>query len=827
MNRRTVGASVLALLLATVTLAPSVLAQDAEDTFGTIVSVGDGDFAPILDEALHIDYVEDDVDDTSSSNGIGIVRFDAGGDGTNDAFAIDVDASNDFSADDIIIAASGFSNADPGDRVRSSHTFFGEGSAEPAHTVYADVDGDGRYSEGDYVFFTSDTAVGEDDLSKVGLSSTSTSSSSFTIRMTDTDFADAGTAAKSGDDDFDEWRNSISLDADGDDASDEFTFGYFAFYDSEGDDEFNGDQDLAYLLLIDHVDGGGTDGAPDSSDTDGSRDIGPVTMFAVRLWGVAGAFGSQVLPTDSDFVPEITYEDTIDDIGVVHYDGGTNSSSDDDIVALNLDGTDDLDASDLILGAGPDAGADAGARISGTSGLSGNGGASQTAYVAYADVDGSGHWNAGDYLYLTSTSTSGSLTATTNSGSSFTVRLTETDGGAAGTFVFSGDADLSEWDGDVSRDLSWGSDAASFAFYDHDGDGSFDGGMEMAYIIPDDTLLSTDVPHLYSVRLWGVLGDFGTTVGPEDPDGLPVLTTLDEVDTVKVIRYDEGTSEVDDDVFVIDSDSDDTISAGDCIVYSGGTDGTQAGQYVDTTHTGIIDNGDTEDALLAYGDVDSDSRFSQGDWVYLIRDDSDDEISGTTATDWSIRLSPVSAPSHAGGSWSYDTGTLVKSSDDDRVGWGSSTGTDFGIGDPTYRYYDVDDDGSLADDQDLLYAETRDDDDEGFAVSLGAVRLCGPHGFEYDGPDITEPTDDEDGDDGDDGNATDGDDGNATDGEDGTDGSVDPTTPPGPGGEDIGDGADGDDGNETGDDEDTPGVALPLLALAMLGAALAVRRRRT
>ncbi|MEK6986093.1 MAG: hypothetical protein AABX89_06910 [Candidatus Thermoplasmatota archaeon] len=101
-----------------------------------------------------------------------------------------------------------------------------------------------------------------------------------------------------------------------------------------------------------------------------------------------------------------------------------------------------------------------------------NGAAAET--VLYTDLNSNGRYDGGDGLYLTS----GPGFPTSQTSGTWTVRLTATGGFAAGTLVFSGDADHQAY-GAYPTTL-----AASLTWVDNDGTGATFTPPDPAYLVP-------------------------------------------------------------------------------------------------------------------------------------------------------------------------------------------------------------------------------------------------------------------------------------------------------------------------------------------------------
>lgn len=430
--------------------------------FGGQVRFGDFDFAPSLSTSPFDLVRHDGADDTTFADDLIALRPGAGG-GTG------------LREGDVVLT-SGSGGKDALDRLGAGDAeLLGRGTAAIAGVetgfVYADVDSNGRYTRGDYVYLVGDdsgyaprteldaTVVGEDAY--------------FALRLTATSGGAAGTLVAAGDKDL-----ADHGEPDGVAAMDRSSLAYF---DADLDGSL-GDGDRAYFS--------------------GGR--GLLDLYALRLHGDLGGYGAQVVFGDPDLVPQVIVHGTI---AIVRYLGTDADSASDDVIVLDADADGGaIEAGDLVLTA-----SGRGTHVASGSSLVGKGSNDGTVGLVYVDRDGDGRYGAGDWVYLRESTGAGSLVAT--EGSLFTLRLTATDGGAAGTFV-EGAKEFTEADEDLK---DWNVHSAALNSFSDVGilDADRDGGVS-----PGDRVYFTEGIRLVDLHAVRLVGGFEARAAPA-PTGPP------------------------------------------------------------------------------------------------------------------------------------------------------------------------------------------------------------------------------------------------------------------------------------------------------------------
>lgn len=615
------GAALLAVVLL-VASAPAAQAQAEE--FGSQVRFPHNDFVPTYETVTPLDasyrylYVE------AGEVGVG-----------GDRLYLNVDGDpvgNGVEVNDVRLTP--HLNRTAGTLVAANDTTERSAAVAPSVAVvgafYADRDGNGRYTAGDRVYLTGSADVRD------GIGAT-TGSTHWTLRLTPTTGAAAGTFVLPGDPDLSETR-ILPFQVDGEldggtPEAPELSWGLFNADRDRGDAlEMMSPGDRLYL----EVDATPAPTASASATAPGGR----VSLHSIRL-GEDG-FGTQVRFGDPDFVPTLLatpYE-------VVRYEGADATNFTDDTIALKVrpDRGPGLQAGDMVLttGAGRNAtdllGPDDPDLGQGTAAISGI-----EVGLVYADVDKNGHYTRGDYVYLVGDDAGYAwrtdLDATElGEENHFALRLTDTSGGTAGTFVAEGDQDLTDHG---AADAVAAMDRASFAFFDADRDGLYGDG-DRAYLSGGGGLLD-----LYALRLHTDLGGYGSQVVFGDVDYVPQVIVHG---TIAIIRYHGTETAVGDDVIVLDADGDGGAIEANDLVLSGPARGTHV-----AAGSGLIGKGNDDSTVsLVYVDRNGDGRYGAGDWVYLRESMAAGSIVASDTSRFTLRLTDT-----VGG----EAGTFVKAGD--------------------------------------------------------------------------------------------------------------------------------------------------------------------
>jgi hypothetical protein len=194
-TKPTVWGKAVAFVLATAWLVPGVAAQQE---FGTVVRVGDSDYAPITKAAsIAVSVNEADLDNPGVARD-NCLLLDTGP--LNGGAFADGAHFGDLRLTSCMGRAPGTSLGD-GDPVERSIAYT---NVPDANTQYADLNGNGKYDRGEYVYLTTSPA---------GSLATTGATGTWTIRLTSTPDKAAGSFAFNGDSDFNAWKASTKSQA--------------------------------------------------------------------------------------------------------------------------------------------------------------------------------------------------------------------------------------------------------------------------------------------------------------------------------------------------------------------------------------------------------------------------------------------------------------------------------------------------------------------------------------------------------------------------------------------------------------------------------------
>jgi PKD domain len=203
----------------------------------------------------------------------------------------------------------------------------------------------------------------------------------------------------------------------------------------------------------------------------------------------------------------------VDSLRMIRYSAGTSSVSGDDVFILDADDSGEVNAGDVIVASGDDRW-EAGTYIVESSQFTTllEKDDDFEVNVVYADVDEDGEYSDGDWVFLSSEPDE--LPSSSSGFTEYSIRLTDTDEGDAGTALRTTDDDRQTWEDTVDNDLGEGTGDASFTWED-DGDGDFEEG-EDAYIAPGPLDEGDSIPSL-AINLM----DFGASTPDDDPTEEP------------------------------------------------------------------------------------------------------------------------------------------------------------------------------------------------------------------------------------------------------------------------------------------------------------------
>ncbi|MBI2077297.1 MAG: hypothetical protein HYT80_02845 [Euryarchaeota archaeon] len=416
--------------------------------FGTQVKYGESDF-----------IVKKDGVSQGTTSTVAVIGVDFGGGGTVDQFAFYADqtattGSQTVAKNDIRLTKGPAAQA-PGTLVLTTETqeSGAAGTATAASCWFADLDTNGVYNPGDYVYLSSATS---------GTMVATTSLTAFTIRLTMADTFQPGTLVKTTDADFTTWKSS---------ATDPTETGGFA--------------DCGWVLFNRDLSTGGT--ATDlGAFTPGDRiyfegstagittttNGGLIALGSVRIYADTGQFGSVAGLGASDFIPTMKLP-AGSDFEMIRYDGGTTDSITDDTFVVDVDSgacssTTCIEKDDIVLATEGFGGKKVGDLIKTDDvTLIGKGAEVTGEQFVYADVNHNGRYDGGDWVYLSNSASA--IVATTNTAGTYSLRLTDTENGKykAGSMVKSGDSDLIAWGSSVAQVVAAGG-ANVFSYFDAD-----------------------------------------------------------------------------------------------------------------------------------------------------------------------------------------------------------------------------------------------------------------------------------------------------------------------------------------------------------------------
>jgi hypothetical protein len=739
------------MFLAVFAFAPLGNAQNAGSMYGTQVLTTSGEFRPDLDAGTPLD------------GDMTIFRADADDDSTfaDDVIVLDTDNDGDVSQYDIILTSDGFDDTASGDLVESSNIdLLNLDFVEvDVNCVYADVNDNDFFDEEDYLYLVSDLndrrgvntdpavdtpdgwyeelervqTIAADDAEDDGVPET-------TIRLTPNDGGEFGSLVRTTDDDYQDYADNVNDDASDagqDGAADDVC--EFAFYDSENDDEFEGDADRAYLVFEGGVGGGD-----------------PVPLYSVVVFdgsSEGGELGELTSSDSADFSPELTEIDEVTSgaIDVVRYDVDTPDDGFDDVFALDLDASGDLSQYDLVIATDGLDGVEVGEVVGlGDSLLLDEGVATGATWTLWADVDENGDYSSGDWIYVCG---QGELVPTSGGDAAadpFCVRLTDTDGGDAGTLTRTGDDDVQDWE--EFDDLDEFDGTADACFWDDDNDGEFEGGNDLLFMDVADGDCDGEVVDLYDIALFG--GTFGAQFGLGDEDYVPTLNEHQDGDAgpdaddedCGILRHYAGTDEdLADDVFVMDIDCDSEITKDDLVIATGESyGGPDVGDLISLDNELLLDgvaNGDADEysSEVFFTDVNEDLVYNEGDWVWICEGgDSGTILENILRRTDAERNFCIRMTDTDGG----DAGSITRTGDDDVNDWTNQAGVtsdeeafneEYSFGGAAEGmspcFFDQDSDGEFhSEDGDLLFFIPADCDD-GIRVPQYSLRLWGDFGI--------------------------------------------------------------------------------------------------
>ena len=464
-------------------LAPAANAQSSTLGFGTQVKLGDVDFVPTANAIAAVAY--------AAGTQVKQIDFGITGQVTDNCFYLDRGA-----VDGTAILLTAVRNFDirltpcqgkaagtlvgDSDTVEKSTASAGAGDA---NVNYADVNNNGRYDMGDYVYVTTGGAT---------TLTSSTGLAAWTLRLSAAGSKAAGTLLFAGDADQTAYGAAVV----------NLAAATFPYFDADNTATLT-TGDAAYVSPV------------------AVALNGLIRQYSVRLVGGSGAFGTQAKLGDADFVA------TANAIASVAYAAGTQIKQIDFGITGQV--TDNcfyldrgaVDGTAILLTAvrnfdirlTPCQGKAAGTLVgdSDTVEKSTASAGAGDANVNYADVNNNGRYDMGDYVYVT---TGGATTLTSSTGlAAWTLRLSAAGSKAAGTLLFAGDADQTAY-GAAVVNLA----AAAFVYFDADNTATLTSG-DVAYLSPAAVALNGLVPQ-YSIRLAGT----PTASGP-NPGGNPNTST--------------------------------------------------------------------------------------------------------------------------------------------------------------------------------------------------------------------------------------------------------------------------------------------------------------
>jgi hypothetical protein len=707
------------VVLALAIIPSNAVAQST--SFGSQVKIGDSDFVPQLVSANRIDFLHLALGTTNNIQDDGFYLAIRGAAATASAptsvqtYNLRLTAVGGKAAGTLVEDAD---TAEKGVTAGFHRLTWGAGSFGTPHNnmthvanlTYADVNNDGRYNEGDWVYLVYGGACLNATLGTCNLRAPALSGdnvTSVTIRLTDVSATlKAGTVVFASDSDFTSWNTATkrlpsgslrSLSHHGAVAS----VGFFNADLSGGTASTTATITPGDAIYITPTNITGTTSTP--------------PLYSIRLSGSFGAFGSQVKVGDTDFVPTMTVGNLV---CVKQLALGTTNNIQDDgfylswrpagvglptsvqtydlrltAVAGKAAGTlvEDADTAEKGVTAGFSRSS---CTVAGTSAATGN------VKIVYADVNNDGRYNQGDWVYLVKGHTAAQCaftagavcqllapTLTSDNATTYAIRLTDVSSTLkAGSVVFASDSDFTSWSSSTKALPATYLSSTSALLFNADLSGGAAPTVtpgDSIYLQPSNSTGNGTTPALYSVRLLGSGGAFGSQVRIGDSDFVPGLTPLTQV---RVMHLALGTT---------NNIQDDGVYLG---IRNGGAFPTAVNTYdlrltkVGSKNAGtLVEDADTaekgvtagwhmyalQNQKLAYADVNNDGRYNLGDWVYLVIGQGvtctfasvcplvAPTIASDNATAFTVRLTDVSATLKAG--------SIVFASDSDFTSWNTAT----------------------------------------------------------------------------------------------------------------------------------------------------------
>lgn len=591
---------------------------------------------------------------------------------TDDAFVIDVKgpvagANVDF--EDILLTPYGDKKA--GDLISDTDTILkGAATQQIVTALWADSNNDGKFKEVDYAFVVY-AAAGTPATKLLPTNSVT----SWTIRLTDTPSGKAGSFVFASDADFLAYQSAVT----------QLGMGYDTTpIDAPGTTEkrcyttaFEG----AGVNLICKSDG---TAAAWSAATDPPQPNTFAPRYSLRL-SKTDQFGSFINSGANDFVPtaksgqkiitnsaNVVLRKTLGDASAVtddafYFDVKTPGAS--------------IDFDDLRVTQGP--GGAAGSKIAdadtiekGTAGIS-----SETVSVLYADANNNGRYDADDFVYIVSGGAATALAATTST-TSYSIRLTPAAGKPAGTFVFASDNDFTSYANGVKT--------AYFSTI-----GEFDGAKWYVSVQTTTAITTGAALPIHALRA-AESSKFGQQIKFGDSEFRPGLIGSGFTTDDQFLRVALGDTPVTDDCILVDSDGSATVTNFDILLTPclGKTPGSLVGDADTVLRAGSVTTyvqGSATGYSIAWADVNNDGKYKAGDDVYLLYGTGGKLLATTSATSWTIRLTP---------SGNLPAGSYVFASDPDFAAYSSAVtvftqsntagATDFDL-----LYFDADNSGSF------------------------------------------------------------------------------------------------------------------------------------
>jgi hypothetical protein len=374
--------------------------------FGSQIKLGDSDHIPVTGAA-------------SIAVGVNMLDFGVVGDVSDNCVILNTTGASDAVSNfDIRVtpcqgkaAGTLIGDADTVEKTAPGATALVAGT----RVAYADVNNNGRYDFGDYVYLTTGTAPNLH---------ASTSNTQFTVRLTAAGGFAAGTFVYAGNADIVSYGGAATT----------LTSSVAWFdHDLSASGAFTSG-DNAYLVP--------------AAATLASGSLFPLNSVRLNSGNVAGSFGTQTAVGHRDHivVSSASAGVVIEAANsILRLNLGVANDINDDCIVANMDGGSAVTNFDIRLT--PCQGKAAGTLISDADTVEKQASVvagSANVRVFYADVNNNGRYDAGDYVYIVENSAAAptTLLAPNAALTQYTVRLTPAGGKAAGTIVFAGDSDF-------------------------------------------------------------------------------------------------------------------------------------------------------------------------------------------------------------------------------------------------------------------------------------------------------------------------------------------------------------------------------------------------